>query len=319
MNGYFGGNSLASFFRNTTANVEVTTAGRFDSAFVASAIKVLSNSPSNDYIETPAFSATGTVWMHFEAYLVGSMSGSGNAFLHILNGATNVFRLVGSSSTTLKGQYWTGGAWTDNGTTWTIPTGTLLRLDLKVTLNSDWALYSAGTSVASGSGWSGGQTTMTSVRFVDPLAGGVFFSQVLIGDFDNRDGKYEAAALNGNSASNTGGTGAYTDINETVLDDSTSEVVATSGNKMGATHAAITVPSGYLIFAMVIGARGRVSGSITDGKLGIRSGGTNYSSSGRTYNAGYEPRVFINQVDPATSTQFTQSGFNAAETYLEAV
>ena len=88
---------------------------------------------------------------------------------------------------------------------------------------------------------------------------------------------------------------------------------------MGQTKAALTLPSGFDIKGMVISARGRVSGTITDGKLGIRSGGTNYSSAALTFAAAYEPRVYISETDPATGTDFTQTGYNNAEPYFEAV
>jgi hypothetical protein len=137
-------------------------------------------------------------------------------------------------------------------------------------------------------------------------------------DYDIRDAHLMTAALNGNSASNTGGTGSYTDVNETVLDETTAEVITTSGNKMGQTHAAITVPGGLGISGLIINARGRVNGGvITDGKLGVRSSSTNYSSSGKSYNGGYEPRSHIWESNPAGGA-WNQTSFNAAETYLEA-
>lgn len=317
-NRYFAGNSLASFSRTATAIVEVTTAGRFDSAYVSSAI-TFSGSPP-DYLQTPTFTATGTIWTHYEFYY-GSNLASTWTWFKFVNGATDVFQLVMSGSN-LQPQYWNGSAWVNTGTSISFSaTSSRLVVDLKVVLNSGFELYLGGTLVASGSGWSGGGTTVTAAQIKSASNGGASnaISQVMIADYDLRSSKYMAAALNGNSASNTGGTGAYTDINETVLDESTSEKVTTSTNKMGQTHAAITVPSGYIIAAMAIGARGRVTGTITDGKLGIRSGGSNYSSTGRTYNAGYEPRVYISDTDPNTATQFTQTGFNNAETYIEAV
>lgn len=146
-----------------------------------------------------------------------------------------------------------------------------------------------------------------------------YYSQVMIADYDLRDSRYKMDTISGTSASNTAGSGAYTDINESVLDESTAASVTASGDKRGFTHTGITVPSGYIIGAMVVNARGRATGAVTDGKLGVRQGGTNYSSAGRTYNGGYEPRTHILDNDPATATNFTQAGFNSAEVYIEAV
>jgi hypothetical protein len=196
----------------------------------------------------------------------------------------------------------------------------LHKLACKVVLGSGFEVYVGGTMVASGSGWTGGGTTVTKLRLgCANNSNGSVFSEIMVADYDIRDSRFMVAALNGNSAANTGAaSGVYTDVNETVLDESTNISITTSGNKAGQTHAAITVPAGYIIAAAVISARGRVSGSITDGKLGVRSGGTNASSAGRGYNGGYEPRQTIVDNDPSTATRFTQSGFNAAETYLEA-
>jgi hypothetical protein len=314
---YFGGNSMASFFRTTTLMREITTAGRFDSAYVANAMELANGTLTSDYIETAAFSATGTVWIAWDIYS-GTFTASVIA-LTVVNGTTNVFRLDRATSTTWQAQYWDGSAWTNTGSAFLIPaTSTVTRVAIKLVLNTSFEAYVGGTLQASGSGWSGSSTTVTACRF----GGGNTthaISQVMVADYDLRDSKLMAALLNGDSATNTSGTGAYTTINETVLNDSNGVNITASGGKRGQTKAAITVPSGYKISAMVIGSRGRVSGTITNGKLGIRSSGTNYSSSNLNYAAGYEPRIYISDTDPATATDFTQTGFNNAEIYEEAV
>ena len=64
MTRYFAGNSLAAFSRTAPAVVEATTAGKFDSAYVPSSIKV----QNSDYAQTPDFGpATGTVHFRFDA------------------------------------------------------------------------------------------------------------------------------------------------------------------------------------------------------------------------------------------------------------
>lgn len=312
---YFAGNTLAAFFRTNSAIVETTSSGKFDSTFVPSAITL---PLYTDYAETYAFSATGTVWFHFEFYTPGNQS-TVSPIIYGLNGVNSVFRLTLDVSTA-QFQYWNGSAWTNTGTTFALSTAVLYRFDIKVALNSGFELYTGGTLRTSGSGWSGGATTVTSARFSTPSTNSTsYVSQVMVADFDTRDSRYYQISADGNSASNNGGTGTYTDINETVLDETTAEVVSVAGNKMGQTWANITLPSGYIVGAVCMGARGRIAGTITDGKLGIRSGGSNYSSSGKAYTTGYEPRGRIDETDPATSANWTQSGVNAVETYIEAV
>lgn len=316
---YFAGNTLASFYRVSTATVESTLSARFNSAFVSSSIFIDS---TNDYIETPPFAsaATGTVWFHFEFYLGNATTGH-TAMAVLLNGSTGVFRVSQVSSSTMKMQYWNGTAWTDTGSTFSFTNGTLQRMDVRVDLGSGAEVFLNGTSVASGSGWTGGGTSVTKLQLRCPsFSNQIYYSQVMVADYDLRDSRFMALALNGNSTANAGAaSGLVSDINETVLNEATSISIGTSGNKAGQTHAALTVPTGYLVGALVFNARGRVNGAITDGKLGVRSGGVNYSSSGKGYTAGFEPRVHIVESDPATGTLFTQAGVNAAETYLEAV
>jgi len=221
-------------------------------------------------------------------------------------------------------EYWNGSAWISGmRVSTTDPSSARVRVAVKIVCNSEMRIYVGGVELAAAAitGITTGQTAVTRTQHwtVNSTSGNCAFSQIMCADYDLRDSRFMAAALTGDSASNTNGTGAVTTINETVLDESTGVSLTTTAHKRGQTHAAITVPVGYVIGAAVLNARGRAAGTITDGKLGFRSGGTNYSSSGRGYNSGYEPRGYIIENDPNTATRFTQAGFNAAETYLEAV
>lgn len=320
---YFAGNSLAAFNRTAVALVDVTTANTFDSTYVSTAISFGTTANFVDYISTPTLNISGTFWVIFEDYGGGGTSNTGNMYFIILNAGTNVFRLISVTASSVKAQYWNGSAWVDTGSTWTFTTTVRNRVAIKIIPNSGFELWANNSQITTGSGWTGGSTTVTDFRWgsISGSSGTVVaISQVAIADYDIRDVRLRAPALNGNSASNTGAaSGVYTDVNETTLDDGTAIVVAASGNKAGQTKASISVPTGMVIGGFVMNARGRVGGAITDGKHGIRSGGTNYSSSGRTYSGGYEPRCYISATDPATSARFTESGFNSAEPYLEAV
>jgi hypothetical protein len=312
-NRYFAGNSLAAFTRSNTTWLENTTAGFFDSTYVANCLSIGSGG-GTDYIESWQFSATGTIYVRFDVRIGGVSSSNGPT---LMNGSTGVFRIVGTS-TSCQAQYWNGSAWTNTGSTFTMTSSTLLTVMIKVVLGSSFEVYVSGTLAASGSGWSGGQTTATSLRLYTQGASGQY-SQVMIADYDIRNSHYVTPALNGNSATNTGGTGSYTDVGETQLDESTAEVVSTIGNKLGQTKASITVPTGNYIATVCLNARGRVGGgTVTDGKLGARSGSTNSSGSGLGFNGGYEPRGRFVDTDPATGSMWDETGFNSFEPYLEA-
>lgn len=320
---YFAGNSLAAFFRTHTSIGEDTTAGTFDSTYVGNSVLIAAGLTA-DYIESAPFSATGTVWLRTDMFN-GAGGVANNNGPMLINGtggsAVGIFRLAQTGNAIYTPQMWNGSAWVTatGGTTQTLAVSNRHTIAIKVVLNSSWELYVAGTLVQSGTLTSA--TTCTAFRGYNNATNGTGtrYSQVMVADYDIRDAHLMPATLNGNSATNTGGTGAYTDVNETVLDESTAEIITTVGNKMGQTKASITVPAGLGVSAMVINARGRVSGgTVTDGKLGIRSGGSNYSSTGRGYNGGYEPRGYIVDSDPNGSIAWTQTSFNNAEPYLEA-
>ncbi|MGV3511894.1 MAG: hypothetical protein ACO1OX_07800 [Novosphingobium sp.] len=331
-NRYFAGTSLSSLRRTSTAVVEVTTAGTFDSDFVSKSIRILNN--LTDYIQTGEFSATTPTWFSFEFFTpaVQPASSSSAVICTMRNGMQNVFRIARaatSNSFLMQPQYWNGIAWVNTGNTFTLTASTLYRFNIKWTPGSGFDWYLGSALVSSGSGWTGSPpVTVTNMTLhgisdygITASAGYCYYSQILIADFDTRDSRLKSVGLNGDSASNTGAaSGVYSDVNEAVLDESTAISITTSGNKAGQTHEAITVPPGYVIGAVVVNARGRATGTITDGKLGIRTPATgNTSSTGRSYNGGYEPRSFIVDNNPDTGTRFTESEFNATEIYLEAV
>lgn len=310
---YYAGNSLAAFKRTHASIQESTTVGRFDSAYVASAISIA----GGFQVESYDFSATGTLWHHFELY---SVAGTG-AHLTFFNAGANAYRiLVTGGSTTWQMQYWNTvtAAWVNVGSSFVVANNILYRFDLKIVMGTSMELFSAGVSIASGSVGANAQTTITSFAQPNPTGSAMFLSQVMGADFDTRDSRFMAAAINGNGTY-TDGTGTYTDINETVLDESTSITLTSVGDKKGFTKAAITVPAGYVVGAMCISARGRVSGgTISDGKIGVLSAATYSASTGRGYGSAYEPKGSIVENDPATATRFTESGFNAAEVVVEA-
>jgi hypothetical protein len=321
MTKYFAGQFAGQFNRNRTDTSDVTTVGSFDSSYVSSGIGMAGGTSA--YIRSTDFSATGTVWMVFEFYKGAGGESNGAQIIVCRDGGTNIFRfkVVADNSLAIQPQYWNGSAWVDTGSTVNLSRITRHRIALRITLNTSFEMWLNGMSVSSGSGWTGGPTTMTHWYGYNytTTANSAIYSQVLIADYDVRDAHLMTSAINGDSAANTGAaSGSYTDVNENGVDDSTAISITGSGNKAGQTHAGITVPGGMAIGAMVISARGRVDGVITDGKLGVRSGGSNYSSSGLNFNSGYEPRQHIIETNPATGSPFSQSGFNAAEPYLEA-
>lgn len=313
---YFAGNSLAAFYRTTTGVIESTVGGTYNTSFCQNSLR---GGASTDYFAAKApfngnASISGTMYLRYDYYMQNNQ-----IEILFLSGGQNAYRLTTAGSAIAVMQYWNTvtGAWVNWGTSFAISGGLLQTHCLKMQVNNNWTLYVGGTAVASNATVpTNGVASFDEVRFFGSLA---YYSQIMCADYDLRDAHLMQATLNGNSATNTAGTGAYTDVNEVSLDESTAIVLSAAGKK-GQTHAAITVPTGLGIAALVLAARGRAvsDGGITDGKLGVRSGGNNYSSTARGYTSGFEPRTHMLEADPATGVGWTQTGFNNAETYLEA-
>lgn len=321
---FFAGNKLASFFRSTTGVVEDTTGATFDSAFVANSIKV---PDLNTYLQTAVFldaPNTTTLWTHFEFY-TGGWPGGTFAWIEWLNSVGTVVAqlLHNGSNDTAQFQYWNGAAFVNYGGAFSITSLIRYSLDIKITCGAAGTLdvYQAGNVLvaSASSGMNAAVTNIASGRFRGTASpGNGYYSQIIGGDFDTRNFKLAAAAINGNGA-DTAGTGTYTDINETPIDESTAIVLPAVGNAKSFTHVALTVPNGSAIDSAWVTGRGRVSGGVvTDGKLGFRSSGVDYPSAGKVFNGGYEPRMHYTTTDPATGAAWTQASFNAAEVLAKA-
>lgn len=313
---YFAGNTMAAFARTSVAVVEDTTANTFDSSYVSNSINA--GTDNTGYAESAPFSATGIFWTRFDIYIGGSTtSASGPMWV---NGSTGVFMLECSGTgNTFQPKYWNGSAWTSTGTTFSLNSSTRYQLDVKLDLSTGaFECYqNKVTLVSSGSGWSGYGTTVTNWRGY-PTRTATRYSQVMIADYDLRESKLMTTTINGNGTY-TDGTGSYTDIDEATLDDGDSVYVTNVGDKKGFTKSGITVPSGFIIAGMVANVRGRVStGTITDGKIGVLSSSSVNLSAAKSFAGIYSPRCHIVSADPNTATEFTQTGFNNAEVYIQA-
>ncbi len=268
-----------------------------------------------------AFSAVGaSLWVRLDMYIGNASGANSQTPFAIYNGSTPVFRIATTSTTAWQAQYWNGSAWVNSDTSFTVAAGAPATWVVRIDFNSGFELFLGNVSIKSGSGWTGGATAATRVRISSNSSAGVWVSQIMAADYDIRDANFLVPAINGNSAANTGQlSGSYTDVNEVPTNDANGILISTVGNAAGQTFAGITVPVGKGIAAMVINGRGRVAGgTVTDGKLGARVGGTNYPSAGLGYGGGYEPRGVILENNPATSGAWNQTTFNAAEIFEQA-
>lgn len=321
---YWGFNTLAGARRTAAAVAEVTTAGKFDSGFVTNAIQC---NQGADYIQIigPFLDGSSSISGFLSSrmdWLTNSSPGAGNILWLAKNGANNAYRLYCPTGGSLQFSYWNSGtsAWVDWGPSFAVNTLTLYSLTINLTINSAISIWLGTVNVVNNTTPpTNGAAAITEVRLSGVNAAS-FFSQIMAADYDIRDSHYDCKLPSAEGTYGTDGTGAYTDVNEVILDDSTAIQLPTSGQHRTFLKTAIpALPAGMQISGMVINARGRVGGSVTDGKALCKQGGTDSLSAGLAFGAGYEPRSAFFATDPGTSTAWTKAGFDTAEPGFQAV
>lgn len=322
---YFGFNTLAGATRSAATVVDGdTTAGRFDSAYVSSCIKLVG---ATEYLEVGApfadgsSSLSGTLWTRFDIYQTSAF-GTGNTLALWLNAGANAYRMTVSAGT-IQMQYWNSGtsAWVNWGSAFTPSASTLYTFAIKLSINSAFEIYLGGALIAnSATVPTNGAAAVTTLQLRSAQSGANgYFSQIMGADYDIRDSHLNSKLPTANGTY-TDGTGGASDVGESVLDDGTAIGLPAVGNKHTFTKGAIpTVPTGLTIAALGVNIRGRVGGgTVSDGKAKIRSNTTDAASSGKSFTSGYEPRGHFFTTDPDTGTTWTKTGFDAAEVGIEA-
>lgn len=320
-------NSLRGMYRNLLAIQEVTTAGTFNSAYTSQSIQI---PVGNGIIATPVFPVSVTnYYFHAECAASGTNqnNSSGAPWLQLLDSAgTVVFKLVYSSLGNIIAQYWNGSGYTNSGSTFLAPwftTGLALSaIDLNVVCGASgsWTLSVAGSPLASGSIASASVDNIARLYLGNLSQQPMQWSQIKGADYDHSTEPLMFSELNGDSAANAGQlSGTYADLDTVPINDSTFVAIGTSGNKAGFTHTGITIPGGYYMSAMCLGAKMRRTSTISDGLFGVRSGSTNADGAALGMVGGYDVFNDMLDTDPVTSALWTQSTFNAAEPYLGAV
>jgi hypothetical protein len=320
-NRLFAGNSLAAFDRSGITVVEATTAGKFDNTYCASSIFI----PAGQYIDTYPFLDAASVTTFYISLTSYGIAGSDRTWLEFFNSTGTLVYRVTMGTTQVSCAYWNGSSMVSMGNvaTTVFNSSALRRVMVKIVCGASgsFELFNGGASVASSSGGHASANNIAKARVysIQGLNGDTWSSEIMGADYDIRNARFMHRLANANGA-DTDGTGTYTDINETVLDDTTAIALTAVGHKKTFTKTAITVPAGMKIDSMWVNARGRISGAVVaDGQLLVRSGGADYASASKAFGAGYSARGHYVANDPATGVPFTETGFNNAEFGAKAV
>lgn len=317
---YFASNTIAGFIRNSVSIVENQTAGNFNSTYVDRAIAIPA-SISGTLISAPfVTTATGDFWFRLDCRFSGTITNGVTGIISGWSGTTNTWRFdYNSGNNRFQIFAWNGTAMVG------VTLDAFLHTELATfvfhydTVNKAFRMYRNGILVGEVTGLGSGMITTTTSFRLGTSNVIAYYSQIMAADYDLRASNYSLLTLTGNSSVNTGqSSGSYTDVNELSRDDTTVVQITTSGNRAGFTKSNFSVPSGKQIGAFVCNAIARAAGTITNGKIGLRSAGSNYSSANLGYDAGFNSRQVIFETDPATTSSFTATSLNAIEVYVEA-
>lgn len=316
----FAGNADCAFFRTSEVNVQsVTTAGRFNSAFVDSAVQVV----GQDFIETPPTwynGVTSVTTFGCRVDLYAPTNIAQRPFFELINasGRTVVQITGGPTFGTFKAQAWNGSAYIDFGNVFSTSADSLFTLAVAVNPGTTGALivYLGGTPVAVGAR-PVAVDNVAKVRIRTTQNDTIWVSQLMCADYDVRDARALSQLANGTSLVNTGGTGLFTDVNEVPRNDSTSILMASVGLKRTLLKPAITVPTGLVIKSICSNMMSRVSGGTVTNQYGLlRTAGADVRSPNLLApNNGYEPRGWSYE----TGANISSATYNAAEFGFESV
>lgn len=313
---YFAANTLSSFnVFSPPDSGHSTSTSTFDSNYVSNSIAIGGYAG----MSTPVLPVTGpTLWVRFT--MNAGYSYSNIIPLEFYNGGNRAYRLTtGNSGSAWQFQRWNGTAWVNVGTAMgDLGVGSLRVWVLRLDFASGLELWINGNTVVSATGMGGGEPKIDTIHFRAIGAQTAYYSEIMVADHDLRENHYMCKRPVGAGFYNDG-SGTFADVDDTSINDSDVVILPNSGSRKLFTHPGITVPSGYRIVAASVGGRARRSGTVTDGKLLVRSGTTDSAGSGLGLGVSFEPRCRVLDLDPATSGSFTQSSFNALQFGLEAV
>ena len=330
MKRWFCFNTLARCIRTTTNVAETASAGTFDTAYVNTGITIGTANNTNDYVAVLApfdngdTEITDYLGLRFDIYSSGSTT---NDCCLMLNGANNAYRIRNTATWSFQFQYWdsVSGAWVNWGAAFTV-TGSIgrkvINLNLDIT-NGTFELYQNGVLKTDDGGTppANNATAITELRF-KTLSGGSLncvYSQVMGADYSLLDSHMNSELMTANGTF-TDGSGAYTDVDETVLNDGDAAGLTAVGQKKSFTHGAFnTLPAGLTIKSKGVNGRCRVGGTVSDGQFLVYSDGVQGNGVDLTVGGAYSGRGAQFETDPATGTNWVKADADAAEIGFEAV
>lgn len=306
-----------------------TTAGRFDADFCSGSMEA--GSSTLTFLNSPNLaSPVSEIWLHAEA-IFPLISNTGLTILEIRDSLGNIVaRLQKLTGANLQMQRWSGTAFVVVGPGILPSTGTRFEIDVHIKIHASAGVFewyhsgllvdrvTGNTVFYSGADVSNFGLGSAASALVLGSTNNTFWSQIILADEDTRGMKL--ATLRPNAAgSNSGWTGAYTDIAEVgTINDATLINSASVGqvSTFGLSNLSAAASVLYPIAVCVSARASAVVSSPLNIDAAVRVSGTNYfsSSSYPGLISGLGPvltRSF--PLNPATAAPWTAADVNALE------
>lgn len=325
----FAGGELSDFIlTNPNGNLnETSTTSFFRGAYARRAVTTASPA-TTDYVETPAWTGTGTLWLSF--FFVGASSALNTAttvpFLVFLNGSTRKLGLEFTSTTRIMQLV----KWTNSGTKTVLQTMTAGltgvsgtnsagRFTVEVSYAAsgrvrvfyDGTVWQNGTLIDySGDPTTDGTTTLTGARFGQwnsSSANPSYYSEIIVADTSTRQMSLFSIPPTGAGDVNDW-SGAYTDVDETPASSTDTIASATASQVFTAAITAPTVPQNHKVSCVKVAADAlrEVTGP-QNLSLGVRQSATNGFASPVALDTAYGIAAAYLQTNPVTSSDWGTS------------
>lgn len=282
---------------------------------------------TSDYYESLDYGTGTDLYAHMDLTLGGyaSSAGTGNRFVWLDGSGVEKIAITSTGNNTLAVRYHNGSSWVSVGSI-TINLGVRQTIDLRAKVNSASGLlklYVEGTErIDSGTVDLSGITSLGKHRFyglsVSVFGSNTWANQVVIADEPTIGMRLITRYPNAAGAS-TDWTGTYTDIDEMEFNDGD---FINSGTANQVSTFAQTGPtiSGYNVRAVGVYARARCGASGPQNlQLALRSAGTNYFSSSKALDVGYEAFGNIWETNPATSADWLNTAVDSLQPGVKSI
>lgn len=312
-----------------------TTSGRFDSTYVRSCLLGAGAATG----VTVNLSAITDVWLKCRVWQLANAGGIGAAgtaasagTLIGISSAGGMLLRVGLRDYTavqrgISFQRNVAGTWTFLGSEWTAdyPFGANSLTDLCVRIKihastGSLELYRNSLLIASYTGdttFSGAIASVTGVSFnsIDSTNYSQAFSEIIVADEDARSFRLKRLTVDAAGA-NAAWTGAYTDVDDTSVNDSDTISSGTVGQEVSYGTDSALSGSGVWKALLIVARASKGSSGPGTLDMGIRQSSTNSYPVSAALTTSLAPTTAVLTTNPTTSASFTNSDLNALEIAL---